>query len=146
MDEAKTIIARLGLAPHPEGGWYRETWRAAPSEDGRARGTAIHFLLERGQRSHWHRVDADEWWLWHAGSPLDLHIAAAAADSDPTTVRLGGDVVGGYQPQCLVPANHWQSTEASHGWGLVTCIVVPGFEFAGFDLAPPNWSPRNIVT
>ena len=93
MDEARAIIARLELAPHPEGGWYRETWRAPPGPDGRARGTAIHFLLERGQRSHWHRVDADEWWLWHAGSPLILHIADAA-DRDPAIRRLCAPVPG----------------------------------------------------
>ncbi|WHU00939.1 cupin domain-containing protein [Sphingomonas sp. NIBR02145] len=145
MDPAKAIIEKLGLMPHPEGGWYRETWRAAPGSDGRSRGTSIHFLLEQGQRSHWHRVDAEEWWLWHAASPLDLHIADAA-DENPVTTRLGGDPTQGYAPQCLVPASRWQATEAPHGWALVSCIVVPGFDFAGFELAPPNWSPRNNMT
>lgn len=138
MDEARTIIAELGLAPHPEGGWYRETWRAPASSTGRSEATAIHFLLEAGQRSHWHRVDADELWLWHAGDPLDLLIEG---ENGVELVRLGGDVARGYAPQCLVPANRWQSTEARAGWGLVSCVVVPGFDFAGFELAAPGWSP-----
>lgn len=138
MDTPQRIIAALGLAPHPEGGWYRETWRAPGSP--RSAGTAIHFLLEAGQRSHWHRVDADELWLWHAGSPLDLIVAAD--DAGPTgTVRLGGDVLAGEAPQARVPAGYWQATEAPHGWALVSCVVVPGFDFAGFTLAPPGWAP-----
>lgn len=145
MDEARAIISALQLSPHPEGGWYRETWRAAAGPGTRAGGTAIHFLLEAGQRSHWHRVDAAELWLWHAGHSLEVHVAEAENGATRTT-RLGGDVVGGYAPQCLVPANRWQSTEAPHGWALVSCIVVPGFEFAGFELAPPDWSPRNNIT
>lgn len=140
MNDAKTIIQKLGLTPHPEGGWYRETWRADAPPGMRAGGTAIHFLLEEGQRSHWHRVDADELWLWHAGAPLDLFVAEANS-TEIRSFRLGGDVIGGYSPQCLVPANRWQSTEANTGWALVSCIVVPGFEFAAFELAPPGWSP-----
>lgn len=138
-DTAEAMIAALGLAPHPEGGWYRETWRAETAEGARARGTAILFLLEAGQRSHWHRVDAAELWLWHAGSPL-----AVLVEQENGAVRefaLGGDVAGGYQPQCLVPASRWQSTEARAGWALVSCVVVPGFEFAGFELAAPGWAP-----
>lgn len=138
MNAPRTIIEKLGLAPHPEGGWYRETWRA-PSQAGRSTGTAIHFLLEQGQRSHWHRVDADELWLWHAGSLLDLHVEQE--DGAIETVALGGDVTAGYAPQWLVPANRWQSTEAPLGWALVSCVVVPGFDFAGFELAPPGWTP-----
>ena len=139
MDEAKAIITRLGLVPHPEGGWYRETWRGAAADDGRSRGTAIHFLLEAGQRSHWHRVDADELWLWHAGAPLEVLVAEAGGPVIAT--RLGGDPVAGEAPQCLVPAGGWQSTEARQGWALVSCVVVPGFDFAGFTLAPPGWTP-----
>lgn len=139
MEEAASIIAKLGLAPHPEGGWYRETWRAAPGPDGRSAGTAIHFLLEAGQRSHWHRVDADELWLWHGGSPLDL--AIAAPDGVAETFRLGSDVLAGDQPQLRVPAGHWQGAHARQGWTLVSCVVVPGFDFAGFELAAPDWSP-----
>ncbi|WP_010544331.1 cupin domain-containing protein [Sphingomonas elodea] len=140
MDEAQAIIEQLGLAPHPEGGWYRETWRAPTVAGGRSPGTAILFLLEAGQRSHWHRVDADELWLWHAGSPLALRIGDAEGGA-VEAVRLGGDVLGGERPQALVPAGHWQATEAAQGWGLVSCTVVPGFDFAGFELAPPGWSP-----
>lgn len=135
MDQASTIIARLGLAPHPEGGWFRETWRAEGTGGARSPGTAILFLLEAGQRSHWHRVDADELWLWHAGSPLDLRIDTAAP------VTLGGDVLAGQAPQVRVLAGAWQATEAPRGWGLVSCVVVPGFDFAGFELAPPGWAP-----
>ena len=137
---AAAIIAKLGLAPHPEGGWYAETWRADSGPDGRSAGTAIHFLLEAGQRSHWHRVDAAELWLWHAGSPLTLSIAEN--DSGPVrTIRLGGDVLAGEAPQGLVPIGAWQATATDHGWALVSCVVVPGFDFAGFTLAATNWAP-----
>jgi predicted cupin superfamily sugar epimerase len=138
-DEARAIIGKLSLQPHPEGGWYRETWRA-DSGAGRAAGTAIHFLLETGQRSHWHRVDADEVWLWHAGAPLDL--AIEQENGEIVWERLGGDVLAGYRAQALVPANRWQAAEARAGWVLVSCLVVPWFEFAGFELAPPDWSPE----
>ena len=147
-DAAQAMIAALRLAPHPEGGWYRETWRAAaaaPAADGaRAGGTAILFLLEAGQRSHWHRVDADELWLWHAGSPLVVLVEQE--NGAVQEFALGGDVAGGYQPQCLVPAGRWQSaevraTEARAGWALVSCVVVPGFEFSGFEMAAPEWRP-----
>lgn len=140
MNDARTLIARLDLAPHPEGGWYRETWRGVPGANGRAAGTAIHFLLEAGQRSHWHRVDAEEIWLWHAGSALDLAIAAAA-DSAPAVHRLGADIIAGEAPQIRIPAHQWQAAHAAHGWALMSCIVVPGFDFAGFTLAPPDWAP-----
>lgn len=140
--EAAALIEALGLAPHPEGGWYRETWRAGAAHGERAGGTAIHFLLEAGQRSHWHRVDADEIWFWHAGSPLDVLVEQE--NGAVRKIALGGDVVAGYQPQCLVPATRWQSTEARAGWALVSCVVVPGFEFSGFELAPPGWNPSGL--
>ena len=140
MSEAQAIIDRLGLLPHPEGGWYRETWRAEAGEGERASATAIYFLLEAGQRSHWHRVDAAELWLWHAGSPLV--VSTAAEDAGPVAdIRLGPDIIAGEAPQHLIPPGHWQATEASYGWALVSCIVSPAFEFAGFELAEPNWSP-----
>ncbi|MBU6268670.1 MAG: cupin domain-containing protein [Sphingomonadales bacterium] len=135
---AHPLIERLGLVPHPEGGWYRETWRdgALP----RAQGTAIHYLLEAGQRSHWHWVDAAELWLWHAGSPLWL--GHAALDTGPVIdITLGGDVLAGQQPQAVIPAGHWQSAEAREGWALVSCVVVPGFTFEGFELAARGWAP-----
>jgi predicted cupin superfamily sugar epimerase len=135
------MIAALGLAPHPEGGWYRETWRAQTSlPGGRAAATSILFLLEAGQRSHWHRVDADEMWLFQAGAPLRLSVAGQAAPA--ATVTLGPDPLAGHAPQHLVPAGAWQSAEGpTDGWALVACVVAPGFEFAGFELAPQGWSP-----
>jgi len=128
VSDASALITRHGLAPHPEGGWYRETWRAAAGPGERSPGTAILFLLEQGQRSHWHRVDADELWFWHAGAALDL--------------RIGGNAVtlDGANPQARVPAHEWQAAEAPGGWALVSCVVVPGFDFAGFTLAPSGWS------
>lgn len=124
------LIASLNLSPHPEGGWYRETMRQ-PAQDPTARGlaTAILFLLEDGQRSHWHRVDATELWLWHAGSPLTLRI-------DQEEHLLTGE-----SPQAIVPAGAWQSADAARGWALVSCVVTPAFDFAGFELAPEGWSP-----
>ncbi len=139
--DAAALIAELGLAPHPEGGWYRETWRESPSQEGgRGHATAIYFLLEAGRRSHWHRVDAAELWLFHAGAPLALSIAADEA-GPVETILLGTDVAGGARPQGLVPAGWWQSAEARDGWALVSCVVAPGFEFAGFELAPAGWAP-----
>lgn len=141
MSDPRRLIETLGLEPHPEGGWYRETWRAEAPPGERAAATAILFLLEQGQRSHWHRVDAAELWLFHAGSPLILR--TAPGDAGPVrTARLGGDVLAGEQPQLLVAPDEWQSAEADRGWALVSCIVSPGFEFAGFTLAPPGWAPE----
>lgn len=131
---ADRIIAKLGLQPHPEGGWYRETWRG-PDIGGRASGTAILFLLGAGERSHWHRVDADEIWLWHAGAPLILSLGLDVARD----TRLGPDVLAGETPQALVPAGHWQAARSTGDWTLVSCTVSPGFHFAGFELAPPDW-------
>jgi predicted cupin superfamily sugar epimerase len=140
MDEAKRIIGELGLAPHPEGGWYRETWRAGTATGERAGGTAILFLLEAGQKSHWHRVDAEELWMWHAGHALELGVADTES-SHVSAIALGGDVLAGQVPQARVPAGAWQAAEAHSGWALVSCVVVPGFEFAGFELAAPGWKP-----
>lgn len=141
-DEAAAIIERLGLKPHPEGGWYGETWRADAEPGERPSATAIHFLLEAGQRSHWHKVDANEIWLWHAGSPIALSIAPD--DATPATRHLlGGDVLAGEAPQVRVPEGHWQAAEPLGGWALVSCVVSPGFDFAGFELAPPDWAPGN---
>ena len=140
MDDAHALIAALGLVPHPEGGWYRETWRAEAPDGGRGAATAILFLLETGQRSHWHRVDATELWLFHGGSPLRLE--TAPADTGPVSaVRLGPDVLAGETPQLRIPPGHWQSASAGQGWALVSCIVSPAFDFGGFELAPPGWAP-----
>ncbi|MCW2351427.1 MULTISPECIES: cupin domain-containing protein [unclassified Sphingobium] len=137
---ARALIDRLALQPHPEGGWYRETWRAEAMPGERAGATAIYFLLEAGQRSHWHKVDASETWLWHAGHALSL--STAPGDEGPVTaLRLGGDVLAGEIPQHVIAPYHWQAAEADRGWALVSCIVTPGFDFAGFTLAPPGWAP-----
>lgn len=139
----KALIEALRLVPHPEGGWYRETWRAEAPEGERAGATAILFLLEAHQRSHWHRVDAAEVWLWHAGDPLMLSLAAG--DEAPVReVRLGPDVLLGDCPQYIVAPGEWQAAAplpGSAGYTLVSCVVAPAFEFAGFTLAPPDWRP-----
>jgi len=137
---AEQIIARLGLAPHPEGGWYRQTWKGP--EVPRASGTAIYFLLKAGERSHWHHVDATEIWHFHAGAPLRLWIAAdAAGPAEPHL--LGPDLDAGQVPQGTVPPFHWQAAESTGDWSLVGCTVSPGFEFAGFVLAEPGFDiPR----
>jgi predicted cupin superfamily sugar epimerase len=142
MDSALTatdIIARLELEPHPEGGHFRETFRDARLDaDGRSVSTAIYFLLARGERSHWHRVDAVEVWHFYAGSPLTLQIA----DSDGMrTVTLGPDIAAGEVPQAVVPAQAWQAAESSGDWTLVGCTVALGFDFAKFELAPKGWTP-----
>ena len=131
---AEAIIAKLGLQPHPEGGWYRQTW-VGPVVEGRASGTAILFLLKAGERSHWHRVDADEIWLWHAGSPLVLSMGEEPAED----LRLGPDVLGDEVVQAVVPAGWWQAARPLGAWTLVSCTVSPGFRFEGFELAPPGW-------
>lgn len=138
MPDARALIAALELQPHPEGGWYRQTW-VGPMVDGRASGTAILFLLMAGERSHWHRVDADEIWLWHAGAPLVLSLAAS--DQGPAEDRvLGPEVFDGQSPQIVVPAHHWQAAQSLGGWTLVSCTVSPGFRFEGFTLAAPGFT------
>jgi predicted cupin superfamily sugar epimerase len=136
---AADIIRLLELAPHPEGGHYRETFRDARTIDGtRAASTAIYFLLARGERSHWHRVDAVETWHWHAGAPLLIEIAD---DAQRISVTLGPALASGERPQAIVPAGAWQAAQSQGDWTLVGCTVAPGFEFAGFELAPKGWSP-----
>jgi predicted cupin superfamily sugar epimerase len=136
---AAEIIARLALQPHPEGGHYRETFRDPRADgDGRALSTAIHFLLARGERSHWHRIDAVEIWHYHAGHALTLQIAD---DSGRRSIRLGSDLANGEVPQAIVPAQAWQAAESSGDWTLVGCTVAPGFDFATFELAPQGWEP-----
>jgi predicted cupin superfamily sugar epimerase len=140
LPDCAEIIALLALEPHPEGGHYRETFRdAATVGQGRAASTAIYYLLARGERSHWHRIDAAEVWHWHAGAPLALSIADGAS---VRTLRLGADLCAGERPQAVVPAYAWQAAESTGGWTLVGCTVAPGFAFAGFELAPKGWSPR----
>jgi predicted cupin superfamily sugar epimerase len=137
---AEDLIDVLGLQPHPEGGHYRETWRAPADGSGRSAATAIYFLLRAGEVSHWHRVDADETWHFYAGDPLELGVAPD--ESSPAVWQvLGADVPGGARPQLVVPAHAWQAARPLGDWALVGCTVVPGFEFAGFELAPEGWHP-----
>jgi len=136
---AAEIVRRLDLRPHPEGGWYRETFRDAAGADGRARSTAIYYLLDAGQRSHWHRIDAVEDWHVYAGAPLTLRITQSGAAIE--TVTLGSDLAKGEQPQAVVPAGFWQAAESLGAFTLVGCTVAPGFAFDGFELAPPGFSP-----
>lgn len=134
---ADRLIAALNLAPHPEGGWYRQTW-LGPQIAGRASGTAILFLLKAGERSHWHRVDADEIWLFHAGAALTLRLAAE--ETGPArALTLGPDVLAGEAPQIIVPAGHWQAARSTGDFTLVSCTVSPGFRFEGFELAAPDF-------
>ena len=135
---AEGIIAALGLAPHPEGGWYRQTWAAAAEPGARPSGTAILFLLKGAERSHWHRVDATEIWHFHAGAPLELSMAPH--DEGPAlSHRLGADLLAGEMPQLIVPAGYWQAATSLGAWTLVGCTVSPGFRFDGFELAPPDF-------
>ena len=133
---ADDIIRKLNLAPHPEGGWYRQTW--AGEEEPRASGTCIYFLLRTGERSHWHRVDATEIWHFYAGCPLILR-TAETVDGPVALHRLGPDLAAGEMPQIIVPKHNWQAAETTDGWTLVGCTVSPGFRFEGFELAPPGF-------
>jgi predicted cupin superfamily sugar epimerase len=133
---ADEIIDVLGLRPHPEGGWFAETWR--DDTPPRGAGTAIYFLLRAGERSHWHRVDAAETWHHYTGAPLELSIAHAGA---VTTTVLGTDLAAGQRPQATVPAGAWQAAVTTGELTLVGCTVAPAFRFEGFELAPPGWEP-----
>lgn len=131
---AQAVIDALKLSPHPEGGFYRETFRDPKQVDGRSAGTAIYFLLPAGVKSHWHRVDAAEIWHYYAGAPLSLHMKGAES------ITLGPDVLSSQQPQAVVPSGIWQSAESTGEWTLVGCTVSPGFEFSGFEMAPEGFS------
>ena len=136
----EAVILTLGLKPHPEGGFYREMHRVDAPEGQRSLGTAIYYALGRGDRSHWHRVDAVEIWHFYAGAPLELSIAADG-ESDPQAHVLGAALGAGQRPQVIVPKGHWQSAVSTGDWTLVGCTVSPGFEFSGFEMAPPGWMP-----
>lgn len=138
MTDARALIAHLQLERHPEGGWFRQTFRDVP-EGGRGYSTAIYYLLEERDRSHWHKVDAAEVWHFYAGSPLRLSLSI-----DGKAIvhqRLGPNVLDGDSPQIIVPKGQWQSAESLGAWTLVGCTVAPGFEFEGFEMAPPDWTP-----
>ncbi len=136
---ADEIIALLEMQPHPEGGHFVETFRDTRPGGGRDHSTGIYFLLRSGEFSHWHRVDASEMWHWYAGSPLALHISEDGKTS--TTQRLGNDLAAGERPQAVVPPQVWQAAESLGPWTLVGCTVAPGFDFAGFEMAPKDWRP-----
>lgn len=135
---AKDVIAALDLGPHPEGGHFRETFRDARQEAGRAASTAIYYLLAEGEVSRWHRVDAVEVWHWYAGAPLLL--SHSAEGENITQVRLGPDIAGGERPQAVVPAHDWQGARSLGAWTLIGCTVAPGFRFEGFELAPEGFA------
>ena len=138
--EAKAVIRRLGLVRHPEGGWFRETFRDASLPAGtRAASTAIYYLLQAGEVSRWHRVDAAEIWHGYAGAPLRLTLSSDGGASE--THILGVDLATGAEPQRVVPAGLWQTARSLGDWTLVGCTVAPGFDFAGFELAPEGWEP-----
>ena len=136
---AAEIIRQYRLIPHPEGGHFRETFRDPRLIGGRAASTAIYFLLARGERSHWHRVDAVEVWHYYAGDALKLSIVDGTTEA---VVRLGPDAAAGEVPQAVVPTGAWQAAESLGDWTLCGCTVAPGFEFGGFELAPKGWQPR----
>ena len=136
------LIETLGLLPHPEGGYYRETYRHDPADGTRGAGTAIYFLLLKGKPSRWHRVkDADELWHYYAGAPLKLSISEAGHSQKE--LILGPDLSKAEAPQLIVPPHAWQAAESLGSYTLVGCTVSPAFEFSGFEMAPENWAPEN---
>jgi predicted cupin superfamily sugar epimerase len=135
---AQDVIRLLDLKPHPEGGHFRETFRDVGVD--RAASTAIYFLLARGERSHWHRVDAVEVWHWYAGAPLVLQISRQRGEAERIT--LGCDLSAAQRPQAVVPAHAWQAAQSLGDWTLAGCTVAPGFAFSGFELAPKGWEPK----
>ncbi len=136
---AEEVIELLALEPHPEGGHYRETWRERGANGERGSGTAIYYLLRAGERSHWHRVDAAEIWHYYAGAGLALSVRAGAGKTEH--FRLGADLARGERPQAIVAKAAWQCAETLGEWTLVGCTVSPAFDFGGFEMAPPGWSP-----
>ena len=136
---AAEIIALLELDRHPEGGWYRQTFEDAPEAGQRAQSTAIYYLLEGEDVSHWHRVDAAEIWHWYGGAPLRLRLGHEGKVIDEYV--LGPDLAANQRPQVIVPKQSWQTAKSLGDWTLVGCTVAPGFRFSGFELAPTDWSP-----
>lgn len=136
---ATDVIRELELRPHPEGGHYRETWRDLPESGERGAGTAILFLLRDDELSDWHRVDADELWIWQAGAHLVLTTSPDGQDAEAR--HLGPDLGMRQSLQHLVPRGHWQTAVSLGRWTLVSCVVAPAFRFEGFEMAPPGWRP-----
>ena len=139
---AKEIIRLLDLAPHPEGGWYKRTFEDASTEGARPASTAIYYLLQAEELSAWHRIDAVEIWHWHAGAPLSLTLSPPDGVG-LTTHTVGPDLRAGCRPQVVVPTGWWQTAVSLGAWTLVGCTVAPGFDFAGFELAPADWRPHS---
>ncbi|MBN9556153.1 MAG: cupin domain-containing protein [Alphaproteobacteria bacterium] len=139
LTEAQQIIHALALKPHPEGGHYRESFRDGGAESGRAHSTAIYFLLQEGEVSHWHRVDAAEVWHFYCGAPLELEMRIH--NGARSRHILGIDIKSGQRPQIVVPRFVWQRARSLGPYTLVGCTVAPGFEFAGFELAATDWPP-----
>jgi len=135
---AREIIEQLGMQRHPENGWYVQTFEDPAQTDGRAQSTAIYYLLEAGEVSHWHRVDAVEVWHYYAGAALELSLSD---DGIVAMHLLGVDLASGERPQIIVPKGSWQSAVSTGAWTLVGCTVAPGFQFSGFELAAPGWTP-----
>ncbi len=136
---AEEIITELQMKEHPEGGYYTETFRDTEGPAERGYSTAIYYLLKKGQKSHWHRIDAIETWHYYGGAPLRLSIGSD--DGNQYDIILGMDVLNNQRPQGVVPRHAWQSAQSLGEWTLVGCTVAPGFLFDGFQLAPPGWKP-----
>ncbi|MES0885039.1 cupin domain-containing protein [Roseibium sp. SCP14] len=137
---AEQVVDLLKMQPHPEGGFYVETFRDEVSDaNGRAASTLIYFLLPEGILSRWHKVDAVETWHWYAGSPLELSISADGKSKEILT--LGSNLLAGERPQGIVPRDGWQQAQSLGAWTLVGCTVAPGFQFEGFEMAPEGWEP-----
>lgn len=139
MLTARDVIALLDLKPHPEGGYYRETFRDPEGAGGRAASTLIYYLLDTGDVSEWHRVDAAEVFHWYAGAPLVITVSANGHDAEAR--YLGPDLAAGQRPQLVIPKGWWQTATSLGAWTLVGCTVAPGFEFSGFEMAPEGWRP-----
>lgn len=137
---ADEIVDLLKMQPHPEGGFYVETFRDTVTDvAGRAASTLIYFLLPEGVLSRWHKVDAVETWHWYAGAPLELSISADGSEKE--IVTLGNNLADGERPQGVVPRDGWQQARSLGAWTLVGCTVAPGFQFEGFEIAPEGWEP-----
>jgi uncharacterized protein len=130
---ADEVIRLLQLQAHPEGGYFRETFRDSKKVEARSASTAIYFLLKQGEISRWHRIDAVEVWHWYGGAPIRLQIRNVEGPVE--TVLLGNDLLKNERPQAIVPAFSWQTAETLGEWTLVGCTVAPGFEFTSFELA-----------
>lgn len=139
---AEDVVRLLKLQPHPEGGYYRETFRDPTQvRNGRAASTAIYFLLVGGQETRWHRIDSVEVWHWYAGAAFDLEINNGVEIRD--AIRLGGDLARGERPQAIVPAHFWQRSRSLGGWSLAGCTVAPGFDFSTFEIAASSFAPTS---